>query len=73
MQPGCVQRQASLRQGAKPSDEQITKYCQCFSIAMADNTTYKELTRDANAPDVQAYLKQQAEAAGRECRTWMGL
>ena len=51
------------------SDEQISQFCQCFSIKMADNTTYKELTRDANAPDVQAHLKQQAEAAGRECRT----
>jgi hypothetical protein len=73
MQPACVRRQTSLKQGPKPSDEQITKYCQCFSITMADNTTYKGLTRDSNAPDVQAYLKQQAEAAGQECRTWMGL
>ena len=73
VQPGCVRRQMPLRQGGKPSDEQISKYCQCFSITMADNTTYKGLTRDVDAPDVQAYLKQQAEAAGRECRTWMGL
>jgi GYF domain 2 len=73
MQPACVQRQMSLRQGIKPSDEQISKYCQCFSIQMADNTTYKGLTRDSNAPDVQAYLKQQAEAAGQTCRTWMSL
>jgi len=36
---------------------------------MADNTTYKGLTRDSNAPDVQAYLKQQAEAQDKlaEC------
>ncbi len=72
MQPACDKRQMSLRQGQNPSDEQISKYCQCFSIKMADNTTYKGLTRDADAPDVRAYLKQQAEAAGRECRTWVG-
>jgi hypothetical protein len=72
MQPGCVQRQMSLKQGANPSDEQISKYCQCVSIYIADNTTYKGLTRDS-APDVLEYLKKQAGAAGRECRTWMGL
>jgi uncharacterized integral membrane protein len=69
MHPVCVQRQMSLRQGQNPSDEQISKFCQCFSSHMADNTTYKGLTRDSNAPDVQAYLKQQAETAGQECRT----
>ena len=37
MQPACVQRQMSLRQGPNPSDEQISKYCQCASIKMADN------------------------------------
>ena len=73
MQPACVQRQMSLRQGPKPSDEQISKFCQCASSYMADNTTYSGLIRDSNAPDVQAHLKQQAETAGRECRTWMGL
>jgi uncharacterized integral membrane protein len=73
MQPVCVQRQMSFKQGANPSDEQISKYCQCVSIYIADNTTYKGLTRDSAAPDVQEYLKKQAEAAGRECRTWMGL
>ena len=73
IQPACVRRQMSLRQGPKPSDEQISKYCQCSSVIIADNTTYNAMTMDLNAPDVQAHLKQQAEAAGRECRTWMGL
>ncbi|WP_426527191.1 DUF4339 domain-containing protein [Bradyrhizobium sp. McL0615] len=73
MQPVCVRRQMSLRQGQNLSDEQISKYCQCVGIHIADNTTYKGLTRDSNAPDVVEYLKRQAETAGRECRTWMGL
>ena len=65
----------SLKQGANPSDEQISKYCQCVSIYIADNTTYKGLDGKIlrGTPDVLAYLKQQTEAAGRECRTWMGL
>jgi hypothetical protein len=73
MQPVCVQRQISLRKGEIPSDRQISEYCQCVSIKMADITTYKGLTRDSNAPDVQEYLKKQAEAAGQTCRAWMGL
>jgi hypothetical protein len=73
MQLVCVRRHMSLRQGQNPSDEQISKYCQCVSIYMADNTTYKGLARDSNAPDVRESLKQQAETAGRECRTSMGL
>jgi hypothetical protein len=73
MQPACVQRQMSLRQGANPSAEQIVKFCQCFSTSMADNTTYKGMTRDLKAPDVQEHLKKQAEEAGQTCRTWMGL
>ena len=73
MQPVCVQRQLSLRQGAKPSDDQISKYCMCIGGQIADNTTYKRLTSDSSAPDVREYLKQQAEAAGQTCRMWMGL
>ena len=70
MQPTCVRRQNSLRQGAAPSDEQIAKYCTCVGIQMADGMTYKRLASDSNAPDVLEYLKQQAEAAGQACRTW---
>jgi hypothetical protein len=70
-QSGCVQRQMSLKQGATPSDDQISKYCSCASIEIADKTTYKGLTSDPTAPDVREYLKQQAEAAGQTCRTWM--
>jgi hypothetical protein len=71
MQPTCVRRQISLRQGAAPSDEQIAKYCRCVGIQMADGMTYKRLASDSNAPDVLEYLKQQAEAAGQACRTWV--
>jgi hypothetical protein len=71
MQPTCVRRQNSLRQGAAPSDEQIAKYCTCVGIQMADGMTYKRLASDSNAPDVLEYLKQQAETAGAACRTWM--
>jgi uncharacterized integral membrane protein len=71
MQPTCVRRQISLRQGAAPSDEQIAKYCRCVGIQMADSMTYKRLASDSTAPDVLEYLKQQAEAAGTACRTWM--
>ncbi len=73
MQPACVKRQTSLKQDSKPSDEQISKYCQCSSSYMADNTTYKGVMRDLNTPDGLAHLKQQAEAAGQQCRTQMGL
>lgn len=71
MQSSCVQRQMSLKQGANPSDDQISKYCRCVSIQIADNTTYKRLASDSTAPDVREYLKQQAEAAGQACRTWV--
>ena len=71
MESSCVRRQMSLKQGANPSDDQISKYCKCVSIQLVDNTTYKRLTSDSNAPDVQEYLKRQAEAAGQACRTWM--
>lgn len=71
MQPTCVRRQVSLRQGTDPSDEQIAKYCRCVGIQIADGMTYKRLASDSNAPDVLEYLKQQAEAAGAACRTWM--
>jgi uncharacterized integral membrane protein len=71
MQPVCVQRQMSLKQGANPSDDQISKYCTCVSIQMADNTTYKRLASDSTAPDVREHLKQQTEAAGQACRTWV--
>jgi hypothetical protein len=71
MQPVCVQRQMSLKQGANPSDDQISKYCTCVGIQIADNTTYNRLSSDSTAPDVREYLKQQAEAAGQACRTWM--
>jgi hypothetical protein len=71
MQPTCVRRQMSLRQGATPSDEQIAKYCRCVGSQIAYNTTYKRLTSDPTAPDVLEYLKQQAEAAGQACRTWV--
>ena len=71
MQPTCARRQNSLRQGAAPSDEQIGKYCMCVGIQIADGMTYKRLASDTNAPDVLEYLKQQAEAAGAVCRTWM--
>ncbi len=70
MQPTCVRRQNSLRQGSAPSDEQIAKYCTCVGIQVADGMTYKRLASDSNAPDVLEYLKQQAEAAGQACRTW---
>jgi hypothetical protein len=70
MQPACVRRQTSLRQGTAPSDEQIAKYCTCVGIRMADGMTYKRLASDSNAPDVLEYLKQQAEAAGQACRAW---
>lgn len=70
MQPTCVRRQNSLKQGAVPSDEQIAKYCTCVGIKMADGMTYKRLASDSNAPDVLEYLKQQAEAAGQACRPW---
>lgn len=73
VEPGCIQRQTSLKQGAIPSDAQISKFCTCFSSQMANNTTYKRLASDADAPDVREYLKQQAEAAGQACRTAMGL
>jgi hypothetical protein len=71
MQPTCVRRQNSLRQGAAPSDEQIAKYCTCVGIKMADGMTYKRLASGSNAPDVLEYLKQQAEAAGQAGRTWV--
>jgi hypothetical protein len=70
-QPVCVQRQMSLKQGANPSDDQISKYCTCVSIQIADNTTYKRLASDSTAPDVREYIKQQAEAAGQACQTWV--
>lgn len=70
MESSCVQRQNSLKQGANPSDDQISKYCRCLSIKLADNTTYKRLTSDSNSPDVREYLKQQAEAAGQACQVW---
>jgi hypothetical protein len=73
IQPVCVRRQMSLRQGATPSDDQISRYCSCVGSQIADKTTYKRLTSDTSAPDVLEYLKQQAEAAGQVCRTWMGL
>jgi len=38
-QPVRAQRQMSLKQGANPSDDQISKYCTCVSIQIADNTT----------------------------------
>ncbi len=71
VQTTCVRHQNSLRQGAAPSDEQIANYCQCSGLQVADGMTYKRLASDTNAPDVLAYLKQQAEAAGAACRTWM--
>jgi hypothetical protein len=55
----------SLKQGA--SDEQISKYCRCVTIQLADNTTYNRLARDSTAPDQREYLKQQAEAAQQDC------
>jgi GYF domain 2 len=67
----CIQRQMSLKQGASPSDAQISNYCTCVSIQLAEKTTYKRLASDTTAPDVRDYLKQQAEAAGQACRTWM--
>jgi uncharacterized integral membrane protein len=70
MQPACLQRQMSLKQGANPSDDQISKYCTCVGTQIADNTTYKRLASDSTAPDVQKYLKQQAEAAGQACQVW---
>jgi hypothetical protein len=70
-QPVCVLRQMSLKQGANPSDDQISKYCTCVSIQIADNTTYKRLASDSTAPDVREYLKQQTVAAGQACQTWV--
>ena len=70
-QPVCVQRQMSLKQGANPSDDQISKYCTCVSIQIANNTTYKRLASDSTAPDVREYLKQQTVAAGQACQTWV--
>jgi len=71
IQSSCIRRQASLKQGAPLGDDQISKYCNCVSIQIADNTTYKRLVSDQTAPDVREYLKQQAEAAGQSCRVWV--
>jgi hypothetical protein len=54
----------SLKQGA--SDEQISKYCRCVAIQLADNKTYNRLASDSTAPDQREYLKQQAEAARQD-------
>jgi hypothetical protein len=54
-QPVRAQRQMSLKQGANPSDDQISKYCTCVSIQIADNTTYKRLASDSTAPDVRTH------------------
>lgn len=70
MQSGCIQKQKSLNQGL--TDELISKYCWCLSEQMAANTTYKQLASDANAPDVQDYLRRQAEAAGQTCQGRLG-
>jgi hypothetical protein len=48
-QPVCVQRQMSLKQGANPSDDQISKYCTCVSIQTPT-------TRRTNASRVQMVL-----------------
>ena len=71
VQHACIERQMSLRQGASPSDAQISNYCTCVGIQLAENTTYKGLASDTTAPNVRDYLKQQAEAAGQACRAWM--
>ena len=68
-QPVCAERQMSLKQGANPSDDQISKYCTYVSIQIADNTTYKRLA--TTAPDVREYLKQQAVATGQAYQTWV--
>ncbi len=70
VQDACIARQLSLRQ-ANPAEVQISIYCTCVGIHMAENTTYKRLASDTNEPDVQDYLKQQAAAAGQYCRTWI--
>lgn len=73
MRSGCVKRQMSLRQGANPSENQISKYCNCIGDQIANKMTYKQVASGTTAPDVREYFKQQAEVAGLTCRTSMGL
>jgi hypothetical protein len=63
----------SLRQGANPSENQISKYCNCIGDQIANKMTYKQVASGTTAPDVREYFKQQAEVAGLTCRTSMGL
>jgi hypothetical protein len=70
MQPVCVQRQMSLKQGANPSDDQISKYCTCVSIQIADNTTYKRLASDSTAVWTENHIRVHQVTESAKLEQW---
>ena len=62
----CVEKQKEDPRSKAYSDEQLTDYCNCYSVKMADVVSYEDLLRAGQTKDVE-FLRKSIDAASETC------